>query len=364
MFVEQRTLTADEQRDPGEPALVPGALRLRVDEIIWETEDARSISLLAEGAEPVGYRSGQFITFRVPVGGTPVARSYSLSSAPGTEPGRLVVTVKRQRGGLASTWLCEQLRVGDRLLALPPAGNFFPRDLNRDVLLIARSSGITPMLSILKTLLGEGTGRCELFYANRDNESTIFRRQLTELEQQYPGRVRATFWDESASGRTEAELLSEHLAAFRGWEAFVCGSTAFETTALDALQRLGFPHGDVHVEDFVSLTGDPFLAVEAPTKTTDADTDTVSLAVELNGETHELRWPRAQRLLDTLLAAGIAAPFSCREGACSACACVLNEGEMSMDNNEVLDETDLAEGLRLSCQSRPMSDDIRVSYDG
>lgn len=303
MFIEQRTLMADGRRDPGEPTLVPGALRLRVEDIIWETEDARSISLLAESGEPVGYRSGQFITFRVPVGSTPVARSYSLSSAPGTEPGKLVVTVKRQRGGLASTWLCEQLRVGDRLLALPPAGNFVPRDLDRDVLLIARSSGITPMLSILKTLLHEGTGQCALFYANRDAESAIFRRQLDELEQQYPGRMRVTHWDESASGRTEATPLSEHLAAYRGREAFVCGSVSFEETALSALQRLGFPHGDVHVEDFVSLTGDPFLAVETPAGATDEDTETVALAVQLDGETHELRWPRAQRLLDTLLAA-------------------------------------------------------------
>ncbi|WP_303639322.1 2Fe-2S iron-sulfur cluster-binding protein [Actinomadura madurae] len=119
----------------------------------------------------------------------------------------------------------------------------------------------------------------------------------------------------------------------------------------------------VHAERFFSLEGDPFEDPEAPEEALD-DGDSGEIEVEMDGETRTVPWPRSERLLDALLRAGVDAPFSCREGNCSACACVKLEGEVTLDANSVLDERDLADGLILACQARPVSDRLKITYDG
>jgi 3-ketosteroid 9alpha-monooxygenase subunit B len=119
----------------------------------------------------------------------------------------------------------------------------------------------------------------------------------------------------------------------------------------------------VHVERFFSLEGDPFEEPEAAQEQAE-DGDAGEIEVEMDGETRTVPWPKSERLLDALLRAGVDAPFSCREGSCSACACVALEGEVTLDANTVLDEQDLADGLILACQARPVSDRLRISYDG
>lgn len=335
-------------------------LRLRVVEVVAETHDARSVVLEDEAGLPVPYRAGQFLTFRVP-GPEPVARCYSLSSSPAADPTRLAVTVKKVEGGRGSSWMCDEVRVGDVVEALPPAGLFTPRDLDADVLLVAAGSGVTPVMSILRTVLSEGRGHVVLLYANRDDRAVIFARQLRDLEEAHPDRLVVHHWLESLQGLPARTTLSARLAPYADREAFLCGPEPFMAAARHALLHAGAPAGRIHVEEFRSLSGDPFSAPE-PMGAAD-DSDAALVRVDLDGARHDLRWPRGRKLLDVLLGAGLPAPYSCREGACSACACVVLDGEVKMERNDVLDTADLADGIVLACQALPVSDAVVVSYD-
>lgn len=335
--------------------------RVRVLEVVRETADAHSLVLEPLDGGRFDYRPGQFLTVRVPSerpGGA--ARCYSLCSSPLRDDG-LKVTVKRTRDGYASNWLCDNVVAGDELEVLPPAGTFVPADLDTDFLLLAGGSGITPVLSILKSALHGGSGRVTLVYANRDESSVIFRDELVALAEEFPERLSVIHWLESVQGLPSEAALRQLLAPYDEREAFVCGPGPFMDLAVRTLTGLGLPRERVHQEVFTSLEGDPFAEVVLPTGESDAPAAEVVVELDGNATTHA--WPAGAKLLDVLLAAGRPAPYSCREGACSACACVLQEGTVELEHNEVLDEVDLAEGLILSCQARATSAVVKVSYD-
>lgn len=336
--------------------------RVRVVEVVRETADAHSLVLEPLEGARFDYRPGQFLTVRVPserAGGA--ARCYSLCSSP-VRDDRLKVTVKRTRDGYASNWLCDNVVAGCELEVLPPAGTFVPRDLTGDFLLLAGGSGITPVLSILKTALHAGPGRVTLLYANRDEASVIFRDELVALGEEFPGRLVVVHWLESVQGRPSRSALSGLLAPYADREAFVCGPGPFMELAVETLAGLGLPRDRVHQEVFTSLEGDPFAEVVLPADDADGG-EAAQVVVELDGAVTEHHWPSGANLLDVLLAAGLPAPFSCREGACSACACVLQEGTVDLERNEVLDDVDLADGIILACQARATSPVVKVSYE-
>ncbi|MDX8029297.1 ferredoxin--NADP reductase [Lentzea sp. BCCO 10_0856] len=317
--------------------------RVRVDAVIEETADARSFVLSGADFTP---RPGQFLTVRA----GEVARCYSLSSAPG-EP--LKITVKRTPDGYGSAWMCSEVRAGMELDVLAPAGVFTPSSLDGSLLAFAAGSGITPVMSIIKTVLAQGSGKVFLFYANRDEGSVIFARELDELARSCPDRLVVVHWLESVQGLP-------HLGALRAFvrdcdEAFVCGPGPFMEAARKALRDIKV----VHIEKFVSLSSDPFAEV---VPVADDRPDAV-VEVSLDGEEHRFPWPARQKLLDLLLEKGLDAPYSCREGACSACACRLVEGEVKMLNNDVLDSEDIAEGIVLACQSVPVTDTVKITYE-
>lgn len=339
--------------------------RLRVAEVISETRDACSLvfDLAAHQRPHFEYRPGQFLTLRIPGANGSVARCYSLASSPHTDP-RLKVTVKRIDGGHASNWICDNVRSGTELDALEPAGVFTPPSFDQDHLFFAGGSGITPIMSILKSLLARGSGKACLWYANRDEDSVIFKTELKELQTQYPERLVVLHWLESVQGLPTVPAIREFTAGIRYPEAFICGPAPFMDTARKALRELGFPRSGTHLERFASLGGDPFQAAKeavAP-PTEDHDNPTVELEVERDGTQQTFSWPRDMRLLDFLLAQGFDAPASCSEGICASCECQLIEGEATMVNNQVLDEEDLAEGYLLACQALPVTDAIRIRY--
>lgn len=337
--------------------------RLKVAEVIEETHDSRSIVF----AEPVesqafAYKAGQFLTLRIPTQDQPIARCYSLASAPGVDVA-LKVTVKRVQGGLGSNWICDSLRVGDFLEVLPPAGIFCPVSLDVDFLLFAGGSGITPVMSILKSCLRNGSGRVFLFYANRDERSVIFRNELQQLARAYPERLTMMHWLESVQGLPSVEQLSGICRAHLDSHAFVCGPGPFMDAVEQTLQGLKVDRSRIHVERFISLSGDPGVLVDMPAAE-NSDAPRVELQAQLDGQTHSLAWSTEVDLLDALLVAGVGAPFSCREGRCSACMCRVTEGEVSMRSNEILSADDLAQGWVLACQTRPISDKVTISFDG
>lgn len=342
------------------PGGAPGTLLVRVTDRIQETPDAVSLVLDAE----LPYRPGQFLTVRIPGGG---ARCYSLAGSPHTgDP--LRITVKRVAGGAGSRWLCQGVGIGDELEILPPAGTFTPAALDRDLLLVAGGSGITPVLSIAKSALAAGSGHVALVYANRDPGSVIFRDELWGLAERHPGRLTVVHWLESLQGLPAAPHLGPLVAPYAAREAYLCGPVPLMDAAQTALRSAGAPDRAVHRERYFSLSGDLFArtdpdALPAPAPPADA-AGGATAEVELDGVVHTVDWERRTPLLTALLAAGVPAPYSCREGACSACCCRVLEGEVTMVRNEVLDREDVADGYVLACQALPVGDRVRLTYDG
>ena len=341
------------------------ACTLTVLDVVEETADARSLILgVPEGlGDRFDYRPGQFLTLRVPGSeGRGSARCYSLASAPGVDPD-LKVTVKRVDGGAGSNWICDNVRPGQTIEVLPPAGVFTPERLNGDLLLFAGGSGITPVISIVKAVLAQPEGTAVLCYANRDESSVIFSAELRELTARAPGRLQVIHLLESVQGLPTVETLTALAAPFAGRDAaFVCGPAPFMEAVTEALRRTGMPKQKIVLEKFHSLSGDPFAERE-PVPEADDDTGTARLSVTLNGNVHEFRWPAETKLLDLLLARGLKAPYSCGEGNCAACSCRVVSGEVKMLINDILEEEDLEEGWVLGCQSVPVTDEVEISFD-
>jgi 3-ketosteroid 9alpha-monooxygenase subunit B len=335
--------------------------KLVVREIVRETDDACSIVLEPPDGADFSYRPGQFLTLRIPTPSGAVGRCYSLCSSPHVDEA-LRIAVKRVREGIGSNWINESVSVGDEIECLAPGGVFTPKTFDDDLLLFAGGSGITPVLSILKSALAVGSGRIVLVYANQHEKSVIFADQLRELADQHPDRLHVLHWLESVQGLPSRALLKAFIAPYSSYTAFLCGPSPFMETVTHALRDCGVPPARIHIERFQSLVEDPFALPDAAAATDDGGGETTHLEVELDGETHEFDWPRNTKLLDFLLAKGLKAPYSCRLGQCSACACILDEGEVSMVVNEILEQEDLDEGYVLGCQSLPLTDKVKIRY--
>jgi 3-ketosteroid 9alpha-monooxygenase subunit B len=357
---------------------------LNVAEVVEETADARSVvfEVPSELQETFAYTPGQFLTVAVPSDQTGlVARCYSLSSAP--HSGRHQITVKRTVDGYASRWIVENLKAGDTMRVLPPSGIFTPKDIDADFLLFAGGSGITPVMSIARTALEKGTGKVVLFYANEDESSVIFAGQLAELVEEYADRFTVVHWLVSLQGLPSEKQLGLFASYFMSYTAFVCGPAPYMKAVTGALKELGFPRERRHQEKFVSLGGNPFgeveevLAAQEQLKERDDGDDPdetpaepefagpVAVEVELDGQQYSFDdWQGDKVLLEFLEDKGVDAPFSCREGNCSACACMVLEGDLRLQHNDVLDKDDLADGIRLVCQAKPLSEKVRITYNG
>ena len=248
-----------------------------------------------------------------------------------------------------------------KIHVLQPSGMFVPKTLDTDFLLLAAGSGITPMMAICKSALSEGSGKVVLIYANRDENSVIFAGALRELSAKYPDRLTVVHWLETVQGLPSAAALSGLAAPYVGHDAYICGPGPFMAAAEEALKNSGTPNERLHIEVFKSLDSDPFAAVVI--EEDDSDEGPATAIVTLDGERHEVRWPRNAKLLDVLLDKGLDAPFSCREGHCGACAVLKKSGDVEMEINDVLEQSDLDEGLILGCQARPRSDSVEVTYD-
>ena len=333
--------------------------RLSVAEVIVESADACSFVFDVPAAlrEAFAYRPGQFLTLDVPCGDAAVRRCYSLSSAPGIDAAPKI-TVKRVLDGRASNWLCERVRAGDALDVMAPAGVFTPRELDADLLLFAGGSGITPVLSILKSALVHGRGMLTLVYANRDERSVIFRDELRQLGERHPGRLRVIHWLDSVQGIPQQRHLEELARPFSRQETFICGPALFMENALAAMLALGLPRAKVHVERFVSL---PDAAPSSP-DSEKTPGDGASIETVLDGESYAFDSQPGDTLLDAMLRAGLPAPNSCRMGQCGACMCRVERGAVALDSNHVLDEDELAAGWTLACCAKPASGALRVVF--
>lgn len=337
---------------------------LRVRSAVEETPDAKSIAfdLPASEVEAFRYKPGQFLTLRLPVAGRHLPRCYSMSSAPGVDDAPRI-TVKRVEGGRGSNWLCDHAQTGITLEVLPPSGVFTPRTLDGDFLLLAGGSGITPVFSILRSALAHGQGRITLIYANRDEHSVIFRRELTALAGAHPTRLMVIHWLDSVQGVPSVAQLAEVARPYRSGQAFVCGPGPYMEACIAALQGIEMDPVQIHVERFASLPDEETAADEsvAPPPVPDA-VDEAEVEIAHQGQVFRVRCSGSEPILDAALRAGIELPYSCRAGLCASCMCQVQSGRVHLRHNEALDKKDLAKGWTLACQAVPTSAEVRVKF--
>lgn len=339
---------------------------LRVRAVVDETHDARSLVLDVPDdlAEVFHYRPGQFLTLRLPVEGRHVPRCYSMSSAPSVDDA-LRVTIKRVNGGRGSNWVCDRVKAGDTLEVLPPSGVFTPRTLDGDFLLFAGGSGVTPVLSILRSALTNGSGRICLIYANRDERSVIFRDELNALSGAHPTRLQVIHWLDSVQGVPSVAQLAEHAKSWLHAQAFICGPALFMDAAVAALQGVEMSAAQIHVERFVSLPDEEDTAAASALAAAEVQLDGVEhaeLEILLDGAVHTIPCGGNETLLDAALRAGLNAPHACQAGMCASCMCLVVEGKVHLRHNDVLDKKDLAKAWTLGCQAIPMSNRVRIKF--
>ncbi len=337
-------------------------VELRVARVIDETPDARSLVLEipAAHAERFRYRAGQFLSFKIPYEKQVLTRSYSLSSAPETDPEHKV-TVKRIDGGRISNWIKDRVGVGSRLMVAPPAGSFVLDGADRRTILFAAGSGITPIISIAKSALASSGRSLTLFYANRDERSIIFRDELDALARAHPDRLEVVHRLDAVDGLVERDDVKRLVGAQVESDFYLCGPGPFMAIVEEALRELHVDRERVHVERFVSPPDPGPHPEEARPEVADASVPN-AITVVLDGETVEVPYAKGEKILRAVRAAGLDAPYSCEEGYCSCCMAKLTAGEVKMDANDCLSQALLDEGWVLTCQARCVSGKARVEY--
>jgi len=335
---------------------------LKVARVVEETSDARSIELEvpAEHAAIFKYRAGQFVTLEVPLPTGAVRRCYSLCSSPQDDPGVYKVAVKRVTGGRASNWIVDRVRAGDTLRVLPPEGRFVLTMTERPLVLFAGGSGITPVISLLKTALVTSERKALLVYANRDGYSIIFNAELAAICRRFPDRVKVVHRLDDREGFVKEADVAKLIAGYEDGEPYLCGPAAFMDTVERGLVAAGVPADRIHVERFISLADPkPLENVPAPAA---AESDEVSLAVTLRGVRHEVPYRAGQSILRAALDAGLDAPYSCEEGFCGTCCAQLLEGQVKMEADDALTSAEKKRGLVLACQSRPTTKKCAIQF--
>ncbi|GAA3207469.1 ferredoxin--NADP reductase [Actinocorallia longicatena] len=331
-----------------------------VAEVIHETADAKSFVLDVPDAlsEDFSYRAGQFLTFRVELDGVAHLRPYSMSSSPLLDQ-RPRVTVKRVPGGVVSNWMNDALAPGDEIAVSVPAGTFVVGGPGGEIVAFAGGSGITPVLSIVRTVLAGRDRPVRLLYANRDPSSAIFRSELEELARGSAGRLAVTFHDDSERGILTPETAREFAAAATG-EFFVCGPEPFMDCVLDALADAGVPEARIRLERF---TPAPPAEAEAEADAGPSVRAPVQVSFRLGHRRVSGEARPGATLLQSARALGLRAPASCESGSCATCMARIVEGSARMRENEALTSDEVAEGWVLTCQAVPTSPSVRVVYE-
>jgi ring-1,2-phenylacetyl-CoA epoxidase subunit PaaE len=348
---------------------------LRVASIERETRDAVAITFAVPDVlrERFGFVQGQHLTLRADIGGADLRRSYSICSA--VHDGHLRIAVKRNPGGIFSAWANESLKAGDTLDVMPPMGHFnVPLDAahRRHYLAFGAGSGITPLLSIIKTTLAvEPMSHFTLFYGNRASSTVMFKEELAGLKDSYLDRFnlvhvlsREAQDIELLHGRIDrqkAETLLAHWVDLDDIDtAFVCGPDGMMQAVAEALQARGFPAAKIRIERFA--TSIPHH--EHKQQPVDPARAECEVTVIIDGTTKSFMLDRAkENIIDAGLRNGIELPYSCKGGVCSTCRAKLVSGEVDMDANFALEDYEIARGFVLTCQSYPVTDRVTVDYD-
>lgn len=359
--------------------------KLKVREVVPETQDAVSLifDVPSELQDTFQYKQGQYLTLKFQFNGKEERRSYSMCSSPLDD--HLAVTVKRLKGGLVSNHINDNVKAGDEIEVMPPDGRFFTEldaDQRKTYYMFGAGSGITPLMSILKTIVEkEPQSTVHLLYGNRNEDCIIFKEQLGALAKRYAGQLfvehilsqpkrekapglkglfsKGTLSWQGEVGRIGAgqvnKFLEEHLLRTEEAEYFICGPGSMIDTVEAALEARGIDKKHIHTERFVTEPVDKTKQVRGA--------EGAHVKVSLNGKEIEVTVPPNKTILDTLLDEKYDPPYSCTSGACSTCMAKVTKGSVKMDVCYALDDEEVEQGYVLTCQSHPTTDEVELTYD-
>jgi 3-ketosteroid 9alpha-monooxygenase subunit B len=338
---------------------------LRVRRVVQETHDTKSFvfDVPSELRDSFSYEAGQFCTFRIPLGDDELLRCYSMSSSPDVDD-EFTLTVKRVPGGRVSNWLLDEVEEGDELALTRPAGVFTLRDRSAPVVAFAGGSGITPVISLIKSALATTDRGVRLLYANRNADSVIFRAALDSLAEQHAGRLEVSHHLDTDDGLVHSDAVREFVGDDLDADFYLCGPAPFMDVVEDALELAAVPPEQVFVERFAfaaSARNDQAPATPVVEAAPTGATETVTIV--LGGKTHEVRYQPGETFLETARRAGLRAPFSCESGSCATCMARLEVGEAKMRVNNALLPDEVDEGWILTCQGLPTSPTAKVVYE-
>jgi ring-1,2-phenylacetyl-CoA epoxidase subunit PaaE len=350
---------------------------LTIADVRNETRDTIAVTFAVppELQHSFQFQQGQHLTLRAKIGDEDVRRSYSICSA--VQDGALRVAIKRTHGGLFSGWANDTLRAGQTIEVMPPMGHFnVPLDAanRKHYLAFAAGSGITPILSIIKTTLAaEPHSRFTLFYGNRASSSVIFKDELSDLKDSYMERLKLAYVMsreqqdiELFNGRITREKAAQFLQHWVRAEdidvAFICGPEDMMHGVSAALQEAGVPKANIKIELFAaSIPKHAHQPRSAAAETVHQQTE-VTVIMDGNAASFTMEQDK-ESLLDAGLRAGLDMRYSCKGGVCSTCRCKVIEGKVDMDVNYALEDYEIARGYVLSCQSFPTTAKVVIDFD-
>ncbi len=350
----------------------PAYLPLKVREVVKETAD--TVSIYFEQPEPfLEYKPGQFLTLVMEFEGKEQRRSYSLCTSPYVDPFP-GISVKRVPGGLFSNFLNEKIHPGKTINVLKPIGNFttdFHSKNQKHFFLVAGGSGITPIIGILKSVLAnEPNSKVTLLYCSRHEEHIIFKKELIDLENKHAEKLQiihnlsqpTSAWT-GLKGRLKSETVSELIKKAEAepdfqTEYFICGPEGILETTQDVLSSMNIEKEKIHRESFYSSAAE--AAHESAASLEGLTRDVI---VEMEGEEYLITVSPDKTILEAGLAQDLNMPYSCQSGLCTACRGRLLSGEVKMDEDDGLNESEINEGYILCCVGRPMTDNVKIRIE-
>ena len=351
---------------------------LRVREVLPDTAEAVVVAfdVPLELREVFSFTQGQYLTLRTEIDGADLRRSYSICA--GVDDGELRVGVRKVKGGVFSNWINEHLQPGHTISVMAPQGRFFvpiEPGARRHHLGIAGGSGVTPILSTMKTVLArEPLSDFTLIYGNRALKSTMFKEELEDLKNKYLTRLTLhhVFSDEHTDAPLNmgvmnrdkiGEFLNSVVPAASIDHAFICGPFQMNDEAEAALLAAGVPEDRIHIERFgLAPQAQQIDAVIHEARAGDAEQAKVTIIRD--GLKREISFTKDQpSILDAASAAGLEVPFSCTSGVCGTCRAKLVEGQVRMERNFALDKNEVANGFVLTCQAHPLTPHVVLSFD-
>jgi len=349
--------------------------KLKIADVCKETPDCVSVAFEVPALLKEEYRfiQGQYLTLKLQVNGEDIRRSYSICS--GTEEGELRVAVKRVKDGKGSNFIYDNFKKGQETEVMTPMGGFHsPMNAyhKKNYVLFAGGSGITPMCSIIKTVLKEEPGSTlQLFYGNLNEEAIIFRKQLTELAENNTGRLKIyhvldkpqNSVDELLKGILTEDKVKKLVGKFvdqnGDHEFFICGPTPMMDNVRKVLEGLSVEKSRVHIEYFTAASDPVGASIAPPMEKITSKVTVIQYGVET---TFDLASDK-KAILDAAMEHGVDAPFSCKGAVCATCRGKVIEGKVHMDKNFALTDAEVAEGFILTCQSHPITPVVKVDYD-